>query len=387
MAQEKHCEWGPSALARIAACPGSVHACHGLPDFKTDDATATGTRVHAAIAEIINSKDNNFRHLDLDHLEREVEKINLSAEEQRMVCECVQFLQGYLTKLDDEGADILSVRAEVRLEVNSFSELLYWGTCDVLIEYIKDKDYRSSIIDWKTGGREVALAEFNLQGAAYALAAMMHKLSNFCRMLFYNPRLHTLSETSFDDWQGLLQTISGVIEAAKSEDAPLHDGEQCRYCRAQQWGACPLLEGRRASAMARGALEEETLDEMEPAEIARRLDELTVLADQKASLEKWLKSKVSESPWGGWRIEKSFAGAEITDPAAAFGAVKDVLDGDYFLSLGKFTQRKVADAYAEAAKQCGLVKTKKEGAEIAKAKLKDCSKEIYKEMLVKENKQ
>jgi hypothetical protein len=381
MTQEKHCEWGPSSLARIAACPGSVHACHNLPEFKTDEATDTGTRVHAAVAAVINS-DPDYRKgvLAQEQAERLVEgQLLTDASERRMAEDCLMYLSQLLKT--SYGAGDYEVHAEFRLDAFSFAGALYWGTADVVIS-----GDHLAVIDWKTGMGEVPEAKDNLQGAAYAAAAMLKFKADVCDVHFFNPRQHSHSHYVFMDCNALLRKIADILDAAMDPDAPLHDGAQCRYCRAQQWGVCPLLEGRRASAMARGALEQTTLEQMAPEEIERLRNELEILVLQKDSLDKFLKAKAAASPegWNGWKMERSFAGAEITDPAAAFGAVKDVLDGDYFLSLGKFTQRKVADAYAEVAKQCGLVKTKKEGAELAKEKLKECSKEIYRETLVKE---
>ena len=139
------------------------------------------------------------------------------------------------------------VHTEVGLAYSYYGETLYTGTADVLIERPDDS---ATLIDWKTGRRAVEEASDNLQGAAYALAAMQQHGYKAVEVIFYNPVIHQVTSHTYtvDGGVEVARQIVAIIEACKDPNAPCKPGEeQCRYyprARNVSGISCQRQEGR-----------------------------------------------------------------------------------------------------------------------------------------------
>ena len=215
----KHHPFGPSSLERRDLCPGSWEVEQAIPDMTSPEAIS-GTRIHQAVFYM--AADKNYVP-DIDPTEKELAQ------------KCIDFLYNYT-----ESCECVCERYfELELEYIEDAEPLYTGTADVVIV----KTDEVVIIDWKTGFNAVVEASNNLQGAAYALAAMQRFSKAKATVIFYNPRINQRTEHTFTNWKGIRDEIKGIIDRCKAPDHPLCTGEkQCKYCKGALSGSCPALQ-------------------------------------------------------------------------------------------------------------------------------------------------
>lgn len=220
MTTQKHHPCGPSTLRRRELCRGSLAVEKNLPDVPNTD-SERGARLHQLIADVI--------------LRKETEAAN--SEEQAIVQDMYDFFQ-------DRCFGYLPIFTEVEhpLEYKKDDKVLFHGTCDVLA--INSATKTGIIIDWKTGFRDLTPAEDNVQGAAYAIAAMqMYKL-DVVTVIFYNPVIHQKTEYDFSWSANLNRSIEKIVTDAENGEGMLCPGEeQCLYCKGALHGTCPAFRG------------------------------------------------------------------------------------------------------------------------------------------------
>lgn len=222
---EAHHLMGPSSLARRGACPGSLAVERLLPAPPSSAAAERGTRIHAYAAMLIGAP-NTERPAEAD------------AEEWAAALRCLGYSQKHIRPNDE-------VKIEHRLEYRAMGEVLYFGTCDLLIVDLANGT--GIIIDWKTGGNPVPEAECNWQGAAYALAAMQMYNLHRVAVVFYNPGPLCAQETScsWEDRNALERAILAIHKSCSTPGAALVMGAHCQYCAGACWGVCPAVAGHR----------------------------------------------------------------------------------------------------------------------------------------------
>lgn len=214
---EQHHLFGPSSLERRSLCPGSYSVERAIPDvLRTSDAAESGTRIHAAIQRYVE-----------DGLQPALE----DNDEQELAEKCCDFVAEYKRLYGIERME-----AEIRLQYSEPMGPVFFGTCDVLGV---DASGLVHIIDWKTGFLKVPDAKDNLQGMAYALAAMQSLGRNSAMVTFFNPRIGQKSSTFFDSQDEIAERISGIIARCMTmTDECIPGDDQCRYCRGAITGQC-----------------------------------------------------------------------------------------------------------------------------------------------------
>lgn len=351
----KHHAFGPSSLARRAACPGSWRIEKDLPAFETEDANE-GTRLHAETAKILSVYAKTG---ELPKLEDFSEYAAGSA--------------GYVVGVIDQhgGRENCEIHIEEKISFSYAGIEQYNGTPDVVLVFPE----LVIVIDHKYGHRPVDKAEDNEQGAAYALAAMTMYKRQIAEVHFYNPVIMQKTSCTFDNAPELAKYIMRVIAECKEETAPVIPSESaCRYCKGAYYGTCPAVRAtaelavRKAEKLvplpALSVLPEETLFELaEKCALVGKLEE-RVLAEVRRRAEK------SESKSCGPYVLKSKSGGrKIEDIPRAFEL--SGMDQTAFLSCCTVSAAKLESLYAKQAKSAGTVKTEKEAKAIFNDKMSE----------------
>lgn len=350
--REKHCEWGPSALARLDKCPGSLRLSSNLAETESEDASR-GTRIHALTAKLI--------------LGGKPEETDDPAE-----LELAMKIADY-ARSEIEAVGALEVHVEQEVEYSLFpGETLYWGTSDLILvcaDCVR-------VYDWKTGFRPVTEAENNLQGAAYALAAMQRYRRDTAIVTFYNPAISQLTTAEFGDTTALALEISKVIRNAQKDGAPCNPGEeQCRYCRAASAGVCAA---RLAVCESGTNLAEERkvepLAQWSDAALAMwhgRLQLAVKLAEQ-VKAEMIRRCQMDGGDCAGYVVKEQSGGREAKDIKQVWVLLSDGLDPQEFLGCCSLSVAKLKQTFADIYTQIGKYKTKKEAGQAFEGLLAGC---------------
>jgi len=338
MGAEAHHPFGPSSLKRRELCPGSFRMEKDLPSVDTEE-SKSGTNLHEIIAKILSGDDTLVVPME-------------DAELVRMMEDKFYEIRG------TEPKDFF-IEKQLSFSYCGIEQLS--GTADVVI-VLND---RIIIIDWKTGHRPVEEASDNVQGAAYALAAMQEFKKEIAEVHFYNPRIKQDSFHTFTNRNALASYIMRVISSCMKGNAPIIPGEeQCRYCKAAAHGTCPMLAKTAEITATRAeeliplkSLSALTVDEL--CELKRRCDLVAKLGER---VDNRIKAVCEESgSCGRWRLKEVSGGKEIKDINAVFSAVSGVLDAPKFLEACSVSVSKLKGAYATVLKESGAFQTKKEG--------------------------
>ena len=338
-APSAHCPYGPSALARLDKCPGAARLCELVVSDRGGEAAERGTRIHALAAALISGQAVP-EDADADELK-------------------------YATMIHDFANTIIEpgdkVSVEKRLAYRDIGGEIYFGTSDLVVE---KPGHVVFVCDWKTGFGEVPEAPDNLQGAAYALAAMQEMGKSGAEVYFYNPCTNWRSAAFFDSADGLAREVLGVIDRAKAPDAPLCPSEEaCRWC-----AACAICPAHLAVAEASMNLTDGTercrdITEWSDAAVALWYGRLGMAA---RFLEQMLKPELlrrirEKGECSGLRVRQQSGGREARDIRALANAVCSLLTQDEFLDCCSVSIAQLKAKYAEAAKENGEADTKKAG--------------------------
>ena len=276
-------------------CPGSYLQEKDLPETVSPDA-ADGTRLHALIAISLSLKKG--------------ESIMVVGDSDRDIVEQAMRFAG------ENIPESFEIKVEQKLSYREpLGNELYYGTADVLA--VNEKDGEGLIIDWKTGYVPVTEAENNLQGAAYALAAMQEYQLKAVTVYFYNPRLKNWTMHKFDNWQKIFSVIADIIHKAMDEKPPLVPGEkQCRYCKAAQHGSCPMLLNKLEIYAERPA---PVVADLPDEQLTALYEQSKILKTIFETIEKELKKRASENGvCGDYKIKTVPGARQITDINKAF---------------------------------------------------------------------
>jgi len=314
MTTQKHHPCGPSTLRRRELCRGSLAVEKDLPDVPNTD-SLRGTRLHSLIADVI--------------LRKETEAAN--SEEQAIVQDMYDFFQ-------DRCFGYLPIFTEVEhpLEYKKDDKVLFHGTCDVLA--INPATKTGIIIDWKTGFRDLTPAEDNVQGAAYAIAAMQMYGLDVVTVIFYNPVIHQKTEYDFSWSANLNRSIEKIVTDAENGEGMLCPGEeQCMYCKAALHGTCKAFRAMAEEVYQVAKTQPlEMLSIMPDATLAEVIEKGKLIGKFLESAEKELKNRCELSgEVAGWTLKEVSGGREADDLKGLWGMLKPELDQDDFLSCCK----------------------------------------------------
>lgn len=342
--QNEHHQYGPSSLKRRELCPGSAREERLLPDIPNEFA-ALGTKLHEAIA------------CKLDGVEMPA----LTPEESETVENMACFFEE--RKAGASG----KVHTEVGLAYSYYGETLYTGTADVLIER---PDGSATLIDWKTGRRAVEEASDNLQGAAYALAAMQQHGYKAVEVIFYNPVIHQVTAHTYtvDGGVEVARQIVAIIEACEKPDAPCNPGEeQCRYCKAREHGTCQAyLASVKKGVVIATAEPRAVIARLADADLAMMIDALAPASKFLESLQRELKTRIEfrGAPVANWTIKTTSGGREAADINQLYAAISGDVNNEEFVSCCSLSVSKVEKLFAAKKKKIGEFKTEKEAKEL-----------------------
>lgn len=345
MENSRHHLFGPSSLERRELCPASFRLEADLPDIESEDAK-NGTLLHKQIALEIEtwlSTGSEYKYTGTD---------------------------GNIEKMMNKYLEIVHAEDDREFPVETFAELpvsyrfcgieQYCGTSDVVIA----AENKVIVIDWKTGHRPVEEAADNIQGAAYALAAMQMFDRETADVHFYNPVIGQYSCHTFTNKNGIRDCIMGVIAACKRDAAPAIPGEkQCRYCKAMSHGTCPALS-KTTDAV---AVEAEklvplpSLSELSTESLVELKHKCDLIAKLSERVDNRIKSICeSAGACGPYRLKESSGGREISDISGAFGKCSDLFTPEQFLEFCTLSVAKLEKGYARTKKDSGEFKTEKE---------------------------
>lgn len=338
-APQGHCLYSPSSLARLDLCPASARLCALVPEDAPSEAALRGTRIHQYAAEMIQNGAIEA-------------SIGDGADEEELK---------FAAKIRDYALALIGgckFFVEKRIAYNDINGEVYYGTSDLIIL----RPNKVVIRDWKTGFGDVPEASINLQGAAYALAAMQVFRVDGAEVGFYNPCTGWESVTDFDSPEGLAREVLGVIERAKDPNAPFNPSEDaCRYCRAKSICAAHLATCEASCRL---------VEMKQSTDITTWRDEdLSLWYSRLTLASKWLETIVKpellrriaeQGECGGLRVKQQSGGREATDVQAVMQAMSKVLGEDDILQCCSLSVAQLKDKYVDMLRARGEVKTKKE---------------------------
>ncbi|CAB5187403.1 Protein of unknown function DUF2800 [uncultured Caudovirales phage] len=224
---------GGSTAKRVINCPGSVALVARMPPKPSSVYADTGTLLHNIIADILDTSAKPEDFLGMVHAD-------------------VTFDQDLLErKLLPALAALNDIDAEREMEyavesVVGFGELLpdVFGSADI-VGRIGDTAY---IVDWKFGDGVAVEVEENPQLMFYAAAAMRTDATKWAfegaakiELVIVQPPYVKRWETTPRRIQLFEKELIAAVKAAQQPDAPLAQGDWCRWCAGK--AICPIMTG------------------------------------------------------------------------------------------------------------------------------------------------
>ena len=214
---------GGSTAKRVINCPGSVALVAQMPPQPSSKYAEEGTLLHDAISHFLGADGGTFGA-----------PIELIEEK----------LLPALALLDEVDPD-KTMEYEVETRVG-FGDLLpgVFGSTD-LMGRIGNK---AIILDWKFGSGVPVPAEENEQLMFYAAAAMRTPEAQWVfdgatevELIIIQPPVIKRWTTTIERIKQFEQTLIKAVKLAEQPDAPLKNGDHCRWCAAKP--VCPVMTG------------------------------------------------------------------------------------------------------------------------------------------------
>ena len=214
---------GGSTAKRVINCPGSVALVAEMPPQPSSKYAEEGTLLHEAISDFL-SKDGGTLAAPIELIEDK--------------------LLPALALLDEVDPD-KTMLYEVETRVG-FGDLLpgVFGSTD-LMGRIGNK---AIILDWKFGSGVPVPAEENEQLMFYAAAAMRTPEAQWVfdgatevELVIIQPPVIKRWTTTIARIKEFEQTLVKAVKIAQRPDAPLQNGDHCRWCAAKP--VCPVMTG------------------------------------------------------------------------------------------------------------------------------------------------
>ena len=300
---------GGSTAKRVINCPGSVALVAQMPPKPSSVYADTGTLLHNIIADVLDSNAKPEDFLGMVH-------------------ENVTFDQDLLErKLLPALAALNEIDPDKQMEyvtetIVGFGHVLpdVFGSADI-IGRIGDTAY---IVDWKFGDGVAVDVEENPQLMFYAAAAMRTAEVKWAfegatkvELVIVQPPYVKRWETTPRRIQLFEKELIAAVKAAQRPDAPLAQGDWCRWCAAK--AICPIMTGA-ADRARMSALQTLNIEDV---------SEYLGLADQ---LESWIKEvralamQTLEAglPVPGYKLVPKRATRQWVDENKALDAMRDM---------------------------------------------------------------
>jgi len=327
---DKHARYSPSSFAYREICPGFVNREEAGP------AAEEGSLLHRAVETG-----------DID---------GLNEEQSQCAQMCLRLVAEQETEFRPE-----KVFAEHKV---SICDGLTFGTAD----RIAINGTRALLFDYKFGRNPVPDAEENPQLQAYAIGIFEEFTTvEEVKVFILLPRRDEVSSALYrrSDLNRLRLRVQTIIARCEAAEPELRATDHCLYCAAQ--GTCPALH-KHALTIAAGYQDELKLpDEFHPSKITDPATMSRALIVARV-LEKWcdsVKHHALQMRLGGQEIPghelRTRAGVrKITDPLAAWAAVRERLSPDQFVACCDVSLPKLENTFAEAAPRGAKAKAKQE---------------------------
>jgi len=257
---------GGSTAKRVINCPGSVALVAQMPPKPSSVYADTGTLLHNVIADVLDGKATPQDFLGAVHAD-----VTLN---QDLIDNKLLPALAALNEIDPDRQ--MEFETEV---VVGFGDLLpgVFGSSDI-VGRIGDTAY---IVDWKFGDGVAVDVEENPQLMFYAAAAMRTPAAQWAfegatkvELVIVQPPYVKRWETTPRRIQLFEKELMQAVKVAQRPDAPLAQGEWCRWCAGK--AICPIMTGAADRALV-SALKDLSIEHM---------SDYLKMADQ---LEGWIK--------------------------------------------------------------------------------------------------
>jgi hypothetical protein len=301
---------GGSTAKRVINCPGSVALVAKMPPKPSSVYADTGTLLHNVIADVLDGKATAQDFLGAVHADVTLDQDLIDNK-----------LMPALAALNDIDPD---KQMEYETEVIvGFGDLLpdVFGSADI-VGRIGDTAY---IVDWKFGDGVAVDVEENPQLMFYAAAAMRTPAAQWAfegatkvELVIVQPPYVKRWETTPRRIQLFEKELMQAVKLAQRPDAPLAQGEWCRWCAAK--AVCPIMTGAADRAMVAALKNIDVADVSDYLKMADQLEgwikEVRALAMQ--TLEAGL-------PVPGYKLVPKRATRQWVDEEKAYVAMRDDL--------------------------------------------------------------
>ena len=230
---------GGSTAKRVINCPGSVALVAQMPPKPSSVYADTGTLLHNVIADVLDGKATAQDFLGAVHADVTLD--------QDLIDNKLMPALAALNEIDPDKQ--MEFETEV---VVGFGDLLpgVFGSADV-VGRIGDTAY---IVDWKFGDGVAVDVEENPQLMFYAAAAMRTPAAQWAfedaakvELVIVQPPYVKRWETTPRRIQLFEKELMQAVKLAQRPDAPLAQGDWCRWCAAK--AICPIMTGAADRAM------------------------------------------------------------------------------------------------------------------------------------------
>jgi hypothetical protein len=221
---------GGSTAKRVISCPGSVKLVQKMPPQPSSVYADKGTMLHEAISEVLSNRPDVVGSI-----------YKGQTLTQELYDEKIVPALAALEEIDPN--DDLVYEVETRV---GFGDLLpgVFGSTD-LVGRIGD---RAVVLDWKFGDGVIVDAEENAQLMFYAAAAMRTKSLTWAfygakeiECVIVQPPMIKRWVTTPERIKKFERELVRAVKTAMQDDAPLAQGEHCRWCAAKP--ICPQMTG------------------------------------------------------------------------------------------------------------------------------------------------
>ena len=222
---------GGSTAKRVIACPGSVALVRKMPPQPSSVHADRGTMLHEAISTILS--DGTVRAGMYKHKDQLLT--------QELYDEKIVTALASLDEVDPHGDLVYEVETRV-----GFGDLLpgVFGSTDL----VGRLGNRAIVLDWKFGDGVVVEAEENAQLMFYAAAAMRTEELKWAfdgateiECVIVQPPMIKRWVTTPERIAQFERELVRAVKTAMQDDAPLAQGEHCRWCAAKP--VCPQMTG------------------------------------------------------------------------------------------------------------------------------------------------
>jgi len=230
---------GGSTAKRVINCPGSVALVAQMPPKPSSVYADTGTLLHNVIADVLDGKATAQDFLGAVHADVTLD--------QDLIDNKLLPALAALNEIDPDRQ--MEFETEV---VVGFGDLLpgVFGSADI-VGRIGDTAY---IVDWKFGDGVAVDVEENSQLMFYAAAAMRTPAAQWAfegatkvELVIVQPPYVKRWETTPRRIQLFEKELMQAVKVAQRPDAPLAQGDWCRWCAAK--AICPIMTGAADRAM------------------------------------------------------------------------------------------------------------------------------------------